>query len=410
VTEAVAFIESKPIPGVEVVGDDTISFHLVAPVNDFVDVLAMPAASPVPFEALAYPPNSPEYLKNLISAGPYRLTDTKGGVYRFSRNQAWSTSSDGIRKALPDHFTIRAGLNQAAIQAAIEFGAADMALDAAVPIERAVALRARGDRRLTAADSGPSVLLTVGMNGPAAAALRELPVRQALVSCVDRAAVVTALGGPVVARPATQLLRSPMTGYTSQDPFPDAGSSGDLETCRTGLAHTPGGPVTALSLLTTDSPQDAAVANALRVAFARSGVRIDIRIRNGEGFARAAVSPNGQFWDLALTTITPAWYGDAGRTVYQPMLDATWVGDRPADGGYRSQAVTRRFNAALRATNEQAAKGNWEQFEWTVLRDAAIIPLAVTVTPRFHGSNVRSFTPVPSLGTADPTAVSLGPD
>jgi peptide/nickel transport system substrate-binding protein len=147
----------------------------------------------------------------------------------------------------------------------------------------------------------------------------------------------------------------------------------------------------------------------LRAAFARAGIRIDVRVRAEADFARAAVSPDGQFWDLALTTITPAWYGAAGRTVYQPLLDETWVGARPADGGYHSQAVARRFNAALRAADSRSAAHNWEQLERTVLGDAAVIPLAVTITPRFRSANVRSFTPLPSLGTGDPTAVSLAP-
>jgi peptide/nickel transport system substrate-binding protein len=364
----------------------------------------------VPFEALAYPPNSPEYLTNLISDGPYHFTSPgAGGTHRLSRNPAWSTSSDGIRAALPDHITIRAGLDPAAIQTEIEAGTADMALDAAVPTARATALRGQADGRLTARDPGANVLLVVGLNGPSAAALREQRVRQALFSCVDRATVVTALGGPVVAHPATQLLQAPMTGYTPLDLYPAAGGSGEPETCRAGLADTPGATVTALSLLTTDSPQDAAVAGALRAAFARAGIRIDVRVRAAADFARAAVSPDGQFWDLALTTITPAWYGAAGRTVYQPLLDETWVGPRAADGGYRSQAVARRFNAALRATNSRSAARNWEQLERTVLGDAAVIPLAVTITPRFRSANVRSFTPLPSLGTGDPTAVSLAP-
>lgn len=403
------FIESRSPDGIVVLNDVDIAFHLIAPVNDFVDVLALPAAAPVPFEALDLPPDSPAYLAGLISDGPYRITSVVDGEYRLSRNPVWNSSVDPIRRPMPDHITIRTGVDQAAAQAQIEAGTADMALDATVPTDRAVALDKAGDSRLSLPLTGSTTLLAVGFNGPSAAALRVPTVRAALVSCVDRATVAAALGGGKLAQPATQLLSPTMTGYTPMDVFPDAGPDGDPGVCQSGLAATPGGPVTALSLLTTDSPRDAAVAAALRTAFARSGVRLDVQTRSGADFAAAAVSPAQESWDLALTTITPLWYGDAGRAVFEPLLDTGWVGIRPVDGGYRRAEVPGLVAAALRATDETVAAANWAELERTVLEDVAFIPLAFTVDPRFHSTAVQSFTQVPSIGTGDPAAVSLGP-
>ncbi|SNQ47107.1 ABC-type dipeptide transport system, periplasmic component [Frankia canadensis] len=416
VADAAAFVEGNTIEGVEIVGDDTVAFHLLAPVNDFVDVLALPASSPVPLEALAYPPDSADYLHNLISAGPYRFTVSPGLTgspddgpgYRLARNPSWSASSDGIRRALPDHITITDGLTDDQMQQELERGDADMALDGTLPAARAAELAKARDPRLVVDDVGTALALTVGLDGPSAAALRESAIRQALPYCLDRTSLAAALGGPDFATPATSLLQSPMTGYSDLDPFPDPQGTGDPTRCREALGQTPGGPVTALSLLTSDSPADAAVAEALRTAFARAGIRLDIRIRTGDRFAAAAVTPQRQFWDLALTRITPSWYGDAGRTVFQPLLDETWVGPRPADGGYRDPTALRQLDAALRASSETTAVSDWSTLEQTVVASAAVIPLAVVHTPEFHSANVTTYTIVPSLGTADPTAVSLG--
>jgi peptide/nickel transport system substrate-binding protein len=441
---APAFVEDNDIGGVEVVGDDTVTFHLLAPSSDFADVLALPAASPVPFEALAYPPDSPAFLDNLIALGPYRFAGPPAGRegadgYRLSRNPAWSASSDRIRPALPDHVTIRAGLDENAIQTELETGSADMAIDAAVPAGRADALAAHLDGRLSADGPGSTLLLVVGLGGPAGAVLRDGRVRHALAYCVDRSALTSALGGPVRAHSATQLLQPGMAGYTPLDLFPAAGGAGDAQRCRDGLsAATPGGPVTALTLLTSDTPVDGAAAGALREAFARAGIRLDVRtfpvagsVRVA-GFAQAGLTQDdlvragsdpgavtgptaaagptavATTWDLALTTLTPQWFGAAGRTVFAPIVDGGWAGPRPVDSGYRSETAVRLLASAVAATDDTARDKIWEQLETEILGDAAVVPLAVLLTPRFHGSNVRGFVGVPSLGVGDPTAVSLG--
>ncbi|MEX5707820.1 ABC transporter substrate-binding protein [Parafrankia sp. FMc6] len=409
VADAPALIESGTVPGIEVIGDDTLAFHLIKPVNDFVDILALPASSPVPLEALAYPPDSQQYLDNLISDGPYRFVSEPGGGYRLSRNPAWSGSSDGIRRALPDHITVTDGLDPATITARIEAGDADMALSGDIPADDLARLVESADKKLVVAPTGPVVALVVGLNGPSAAALRDQQAREALAYCIDRTAVAAALGGPTLATATAQLLQSPMTGYETYNPFPAGDGSGDSRRCADGLANNPGGKVTALSLLTTDSATDTAVAEALRAVFARAGIRLDLRIRTGAQYTAAASSPGGQFWDLALTTITPDWFGDAGRTVYEPLLDEAWVGARPADGGYRRPDLLARYESAVTASSEDDAATDWAGLERTVLNDAAVVPLAVTHTSRLRSSAVQAFTIVPSLGTADPTAVSLGP-
>src|SRR5262249_29904252 len=118
----------------------------------------------------------------------------------------------------------------------------------------------------------------------------------------------------------------------------------------------------------------------------------------------ARATPAGLSWDLALTTIVPQWFGNAGMTVFEPFIDGDWVGPRPPDGGYRSAAAVTLLKEALAATDATLAQASWERLETDVLGDAAVIPLAVVFTPRFHGANVLGFVTVPTLGGGDPTA------
>jgi peptide/nickel transport system substrate-binding protein len=167
--------------------------------------------------------------------------------------------------------------------------------------------------------------------------------------------------------------------------------------------------VTELTLLTTTSAEDAAVAGALVDTFAKVGVKLTVDPKAQADFDTAAVSPLQQSWDLALTTVTPRWFGDAGRTVFQPLFDPTWVGQRPADGGYDAKDVLDTMSVALQAPTLASRAAAWGVLESTVLRDVAVIPLAVVYEPRFHSTSVLSFNQVPSIGTADPTDLALGP-
>ncbi len=419
-------IEYQNITGVQVVGDDTIEFHLLEPAADFTDVLALPAASPVPMEALAYPPDSPEYLAHLISDGPYHFVPAEDArTYRLSRNPGWIAPSDGVRPALADHITVRLGLDAAAAQAEIDAGRADMALGSAVPLADIAPLAARVDGRLSTDGPGSTVLLTVGLHGPASAALGVTAVRQALTYCVDRAGVAAALGGSTVATTTAQVLQAPMTGYQPRDPFPTLGSTGDPQRCRDGIQNVPGGPLRALTLLTTDSAADAGVAGVLRDAFARADVTLQVTAVPAADFPRLALNVNagnanpgspapgnansdGGAFDLILTTVTPVWFGNAGRSVLQPLLDPAWSGPRPADGGYRNDRITRELHDALAEGDPVASATRWGDLERDLLTEAAVIPLVVTVVPRLHSANVRGFARLPSLDNGDPTSVSLG--
>ena len=66
------FIAANDVAGVKADGR-TVSFTLTQPASDFLNIMAMTFASPVPVEMMNYLPDSPEFRTNFISDGPYKI-------------------------------------------------------------------------------------------------------------------------------------------------------------------------------------------------------------------------------------------------------------------------------------------------------------------------------------------------
>src|SRR5262249_53081826 len=131
-TAMASYLESTPLPGVHADNDMTVSFHLLAPTRDFLNLLTLPAASPVPTEMLAYAPDSVDYRSHLVSDGPYRITSYTPGKQRLlRRNTQWSPGADPARTAYVDGVQVDFGVSPADQAARVAGGSADLALDAA---------------------------------------------------------------------------------------------------------------------------------------------------------------------------------------------------------------------------------------------------------------------------------------
>jgi peptide/nickel transport system substrate-binding protein len=64
------YVTTHAIDGVRALDDRTVQFRLKAPAADFLNLIAMPFASPVPVEYLDYLPDGPEFRQHTLSTGP----------------------------------------------------------------------------------------------------------------------------------------------------------------------------------------------------------------------------------------------------------------------------------------------------------------------------------------------------
>jgi hypothetical protein len=67
-----AYVNGHDICGVTATDPQTLRFSLIQPASDFVNILAMPFASPVPQEYLSYLPDGAAFRQHTISDGPTR--------------------------------------------------------------------------------------------------------------------------------------------------------------------------------------------------------------------------------------------------------------------------------------------------------------------------------------------------
>ncbi len=88
------------------VDDHTIVFHLLHAASDFLNLLALPFASPVPSEYLDYLPDSAAFRQHTLSVGPYRIARYVAEPRAAARAQpcldrSHRSDSAGARRAHP---------------------------------------------------------------------------------------------------------------------------------------------------------------------------------------------------------------------------------------------------------------------------------------------------------------------
>jgi ABC-type transport system substrate-binding protein len=73
-TAIAAYINGHEMAGVRATDARTVVFRLTQPTSDFLNLLAMPFASPAPREYLKYVPDDATFRQHTISDGPYQIT------------------------------------------------------------------------------------------------------------------------------------------------------------------------------------------------------------------------------------------------------------------------------------------------------------------------------------------------
>ena len=239
---AAAYLEGTALPGVHADSDNTVTFHLQARSNDFLSLLTLPAASPVPTEVLR-DEQTPGTLTPFASDGPYRIVEwTPGRVLRLRRNPEWTPQVDPVRTAFVDGVEIDVGVSADAAQARLRSGEADLAWGSELARGDAISLTRGKSPQARIEDRGAQVVLVFNLRHPGP--LLDVRVRRALQYCADKAAIARALGAaqlgrpaaPALAAPSAQVLTPSTLGYQPRDPYATKGSAGDPGRCRRQLA------------------------------------------------------------------------------------------------------------------------------------------------------------------------------
>ena len=206
-----SYMQGHEISGIAISGSDTIKFTLTQPASDFLNILALPFASPAPQEYLQYVPGDDTFNQHVISDGPYKIVKyDPAKELDLDRNPAWDASTDSLRAAYVDHIKITMGLDQNAVQQQIAAGTGDMQWDQTTPTADLAQLLQSKDPRLVVQSSGlinPYIVFNY-QSPNAGGAVTKLAVRQALEYAIDKVAIAQFYGGLSINTPAHRLRRS----------------------------------------------------------------------------------------------------------------------------------------------------------------------------------------------------------
>ena len=402
--ELAAFQNAHEIAGLHAPDERTIVFDLVRPANDFLNILAMHFASAAPVEYDAYVPDSPEFRRGTISAGPYQLDHyVHGRELRMSRNPAWRKEGDPVRNQYLDGVEVvmeKATPDQ--VRERIAAGEADLSWASPVTEPYDVAPTDSGN------DLGYALnpYLVFNLRSPnAGGATGKLAVRRAIALAIDKMAMADIfhdLEAGTVMRPAQSAVPPGNDGYSGFNPYATPGHRGDPERARALLREAGYGDGLTLTALHRDVDANPKVARSYAADLAKIGITCKLVAVGHAKYYEFLQNPANAIagaWDISAPSWTPDWFGNNGRAFLQPMFQTNESRGTSNYGLYSNPAVDRLIEQALATPDRDDAREIWQQIDRQVMTDAAIVPLLVhaPTIPHLSGSRVRNAIAMPTV-------------
>jgi peptide/nickel transport system substrate-binding protein len=392
----------------------TLTFHLIKPASDFLNIVALGVASAVPVEYMKCKVDSPCITSNIMSDGPYQITSYKRAKsISLVRNPAWKRSTDDNRKAYVDKINITENLTQESVQQQIAAGCTCMEWDT-FPLPQDI------HRLLTSKDpnlvinptssSNPYIVFNTvspGNNG----ALSKVAVRQAISYAVDKSAIIQDLGGPDVNTPLNQVLPPVIKGgETKIDPYPYNPTKAKAMLKAAGY---PKG-ITVKVLYRTVSTGSTKTAQTLQSDLPKAGIHVQLVGTNNEDFygkylqVKPSVTRQGN-WDLAIAGWGADWDGNAARTYFVPLFDGRTFAPASSNfGDFKSNAVDSLIDQALSAPTVDQAVQIWHQADVETMKEAPFVPLTNPKTANYYNSHkLAGFTYWDNYQNGDPTNIYI---
>ena len=353
----------------------TVRFTLTRPFADWDQVLALPAASPVPQRA----DTGARYGEKPMSSGPYQITSVAGsGTITFTRNRYWSRAADPVRTALPDQVVLRTDVVPAERDRRVLAGTADADVSGS-GLQPDAAATVLADPALTARTDDPSTGTVRFVAMPSAVgALGDVNCRRAVQYALDKSAVKDALGGPYAASLATTLWPRVLPGYPATAPYPTGvGNRGDLAAAKRelGLCGKPDGFATTLG--TVNDGRGKVAADVVVRSLARVGITATPKqYPRGAFLASVAGAPATVRAD-GLGLIVAEWAADfpSPYAFLDPLVDGRSVRTSANPNVAELSGDEEAIDAATATLDPVQATAAWRQVAATAMRTAGYAPL-----------------------------------
>jgi peptide/nickel transport system substrate-binding protein len=409
------FLATHSVPGVVLnpANPLQLSFKLVHPASYFTNLLALPAFTPAPIEELNYLAGSAAFAQHTISDGPYEVQSyVPARSITFVRNPVWKASLDPISTAYVDEIKVIETDSATSVQQQLQTNSPSADLewgDTPIPPAQLPALLAAHNPGVTLGlTQGEDPFVIFNQRDPNLnKAMQNLNVRRAISFALDRAALITDAGGPVVSPPLTQLLPPGVPGTSNFDLYPYNPTRAK--------ALLGGKHYTFKFLYQINNPVQVKIFQTIQYELSAVGITVQ-----GEGVPSADIyvkyymtpGPGERgVWDFGFGQWFPDWYGNNAATF---LIDQYQTSAFPPIGdnfGFESNPkVDSLIAKALVATSTAAANSLWAQADHQVMEDAAVYMINSPLFATFHPTQVNNAVYVPFIQEIDPTNVWLSPN
>ncbi|MGH4033901.1 ABC transporter substrate-binding protein [Actinomycetota bacterium Odt1-20B] len=385
----------------------TVVFHLLEPVGDFEQMLAMPAGSPARADKGATAAEGTRDPKGTeggwpFSSGPYRWDSYRPGhSLTLVRNPHWRRATDPVRTALPDRITLRILGDPAAAERGLLAGTYDLNVLGTGLGQRAYD-ETRAEGRESSLDNPRSGYVTYAAFAGGAKPLDDVHCRRAVMYAADLTAAREASSTLLAADVATTVLPPVMPGSRpDRDPYGIAARDGrpDLAKARAELraCGRPHGFTTTI-VAAADEPDHRAVAVSLREALRKAGIRA--RTTTYEGTRSATVGDPDVVARKGYGIVVDGWYPDlpSARTMLPWLAHSAYI--QPA-GGNRNypllsdRSLDRQLDAAMAQRDPRKAAAQYAAADAALARHAVYLPVTFEKEVRWRAPRLTNvFTSV----------------
>jgi peptide/nickel transport system substrate-binding protein len=425
-----ASYKGGPVAGIKTPDKFTIVFHTIKPSGSFlVSALSLPLSAPVP-QSFAGPldKQSPTTYgtKFLVATGPYMLkSNPKTGLFQgigyqtgksatLVRNPRWNPKTD-YRPAYLNQININIGGDATVIGQQVLKGTSAVQLDTPAQSTVKLAYQQYPQQITFTPGSGDHYVALDNAHG----VFTNVNIRRAVYANLDRAAIIKARGGSLVAEPATHFIYPGVAGFEQAGGYPgpqtdfNKNVNGDLTVAKKYMkaAGYPSGKYTGnqtVQIVSSTNGNDPAITQLLNSDMTQLGLKTHVSLVDQSAMYTKYCEVPKQNIDAC-----PAlgWIRDFADPL--TVLYATFYGPSivPTNNSNFGQVNDPQVNAAIKSaalvTDPTARAQAWANIDKMLVDKAVAIPEDFDNQPNVEAKNVAGVNQLWDEGDWDLSFTSL---
>lgn len=377
------------LKAIETPDDKTIIFKLPKANGDFMQMLAMPAASPVRQDK----DTGAHYGLKPFSSGPYKWDSYKPKQsIKLVRNDKWDAKSDTVRKALPDSISVTFTTNADDMDNRLIEGEYDIDINAT-----GVGAAARQkvlQQHKENADNPQTGFIRYAVFPQTV--IPNVECRKAIIYAADSKSLQTARGGPQAGGDiAPNMLPPAVKGADPKaDPYGKLSGAPDIAKAREALAKCgqPKGFKTTIAVR-NNKPIEIATAESLQQSLKAVGIDAQIDQYDGAQTSGIIGSPK-VVKEKGYGIIIMGWGADfpTGQGFLQPLVDGRFILQSGNNNfsEINDPAINGLFDQALKETDPVKAGDLYKQINTKVSEAAVYLPFTNEKNIIWRGSRLTN--------------------